>query len=46
MARLSGLLEELLQALGTLSTSVGSLQESVQPLGRIAKRLPGQGNQD
>jgi PAS domain-containing protein len=43
MDRLSTLLEELLDALQTLSGSVAGLQQSVQPLGRIARRLPGQG---
>lgn len=42
MTRLSGLLERMLGSLDGLSGSVDVLQESVGPLGRVARRLPGQ----
>ena len=41
MNRLSDGLDQLLVALEELSQSVASLQASVQPLGRLARRLPG-----
>ena len=38
---LSEMLERLLASLDTLDTNVAALSEAVQPIGRIADRLPG-----
>ena len=40
--RLSEVLDQLLASLGGLSDGVQSLERGVKPLGRIARRLPGQ----
>jgi prefoldin subunit 5 len=43
-ARLGGLsdmLERLLASLDTLDANVAALREAIQPIGRIADRLPG-----
>ncbi len=41
MGGLGGLLERLLASLDHLDENVGALQEALQPIGRIADRLPG-----
>jgi hypothetical protein len=42
LVRLSGLMEQILAALGTLNGSVEQLQSAVEPMGRLANRVPGQ----
>lgn len=40
--RLSGLMEQLLAVLGGLNQSIDTLQAGVEPMGRLASRVPGQ----
>ena len=40
--RLSGLMERILTALEGLNASVDTLQGAVEPMGRLASRMPGQ----
>ncbi len=40
--RLSGLMERFLGSVDELSRNVDALREAITPLGRIARRLPGQ----
>src|SRR3954452_12051280 len=44
--RLSTLLERMLDSLDQMTRSVETLQAGVAPLGRLARRLPGQGDRD
>ncbi len=44
LTELSGLMAKLLQSLDRLDRNVDSLRSSVEPLGRIAERLPGGGS--
>jgi uncharacterized phage infection (PIP) family protein YhgE len=41
LTQMSALLEQLLASLGRLDENVSSLQDAVEPLGRVADRLPG-----
>jgi uncharacterized protein (DUF3084 family) len=41
LGQLSALMEQLLGSLERLDRNVTALQESIEPLGRIADRLPG-----
>lgn len=43
IADLSVLLQQMLESMNTLATSIDSMQEAVGPLGRLARRLPRQG---
>jgi len=42
--RLAGLMEQLLNSMNTLDRNVESLHASMEPIGRIADRLPGSGS--
>jgi hypothetical protein len=44
IARLSEVLEKMLETMNHLDTSVVDLQGAVEPVGRLASRLPGQRN--
>ncbi|MFZ0971310.1 MAG: hypothetical protein WAN22_03730 [Solirubrobacteraceae bacterium] len=39
--RLAGLMDRLLASIETLDGNVGSLRSSLEPIGRIADRVPG-----
>ena len=41
--RLAGLMDRLLTSMETLDGNVGSLQSSMEPISRLADRLPGSG---
>jgi len=38
---LTGMLERLLSSLDTLDANVAALRDAVEPIGRVADRLPG-----
>jgi hypothetical protein len=42
--RLAKLMDRLLTSMDTLDGNVGALRESMEPIGRIADRLPGSGS--
>lgn len=42
LGRLSGLMEQLLAALGALNQSIDTLQGAMEPMSRLASRVPGQ----
>jgi hypothetical protein len=43
IGQLTEILERMVASLGTLDGNVAALQESIEPVGRIADRLPGGG---
>ena len=44
MGGLGGLLERLLASLDQLDDNVSSLKQAIEPIGRVADRLPGRRN--